>query len=172
MICAAPTKWGFFIGYHQRAGQLSGVQLGGQWGVPLQLPPLPALMFLRSGKLFMSQLDKLKEIAAQESKLIKHEIEIKGQDLTFWSKPLTIAEYQAAKKASKDPDDLLESTARLFIQKALDANGQRQYQVDALPVLMRVLSMSTAAKLMGAMNEEEEEETSLDMKSAEKRTKS
>ena len=59
----------------------------------------------------MSQLDKLKEIAAQENKLIKHELEIHGQDLTFWSRPLTIAEYQAAKKASKDPDDMLESTA-------------------------------------------------------------
>jgi len=141
--------------------------------MPLQQPPLPALMFIRSGKLFMSQLDKLKEIAAQESKLIKHELEIKGQDLTFWSKPLTIAEYQAAKKASKDPDDLLENTARLFIQKALDANGQRQYQVDALPILTRMLSMTTAAKIMAAMNdEEEEEETSLDMKSTEKGTKS
>lgn len=113
----------------------------------------------------MSQLDKLKEIAAQESKLNKHELFIQGQDLTFWSKPLTIAEYQAAKKASKDPEDLLESTARLFVQKALDADGQRQYQVDALPVIMRLLSMSTASKLMGAMNDDAEEEISLDMKS-------
>ena len=45
-------------------------------------------------------------------------------------------------------------------------NGQRQYQVDALPVITRMLSMSTAAKLMGAMNDDaEEEEVSLDMKS-------
>ena len=118
----------------------------------------------------MSQLDKLLEIAANENKLTKHEIEIDGHDLTFWSKPMTIAEYQAAKKASKDPDDLLESTARLFIKKALDEGGRPQYQIDALPVLTKVLSMATAAKLMGAMNEEqeEEEEVSLDFKSSRK----
>ena len=62
---------------------------------------------------------------------------------------------------------MLETTARLFVQKALDANGQRQYQVDALPVITRMLSMSTAAKLMGAMNDDAEEEVSLDLKSAE-----
>ena len=113
----------------------------------------------------MRQLDKLLEIAAAENKLTKHELEIEGQDLTFWSKPMTIAEYQAAKKASKDPDDMLESTARLFIKKALDEGGQPQYQADALPVLLRVLSMATAAKLMGAMNETEEDEMELDLKS-------
>ena len=118
----------------------------------------------------MRQLDKLLEIAAAENKLTKHELEIEGQDLTFWSKPMTIAEYQAAKKASKDPNDMLESTARLFIKKALDEGGQPQYQSDALPVLMRVLSMATAAKLMGAMNEaeEEEEEVTFDLKSDKK----
>ena len=119
----------------------------------------------------MRQLDKLLEIAAIENKLIKHELEIEGQDLTFWSKPMTIAEYQAAKKASKDPDDMLESTARLFIKKALDENGQPQYQADALPVLMRVLSMATAAKLMGAMNEEEEEVEDFDLKSPQESAK-
>ena len=114
----------------------------------------------------MRQLDKLLEIAAQENKLTKHEIEIQGHDLTFWSKPMTIAEFQAAKKASKDPDDLLESTARLFVKKAMDEGGNPQYGSDAVPVLMRVLSMATAAKLMGAMNDSgEEEEVELDIKS-------
>ena len=114
----------------------------------------------------MRQLDKLLDIAAQESKLIKHEIEIKGHDLTFWSKPMTIAEYQQAKKASKNPEDLLETTARLFVKKALDSNGQPQYQSDALPVLMQALSLETASALMGAMNgSNEEEETEFDIKS-------
>ena len=113
----------------------------------------------------MSQLDKLLEIAAVENKLKKHELIIEGKDLTFWSKPMTIAEYQAAKKASKDPNDMLESTARLFIKKAMDESGTPQYQADALPVLLRVLSMATAAKLMGAMNDDEEEEVELDLKS-------
>ena len=116
----------------------------------------------------MRQLDKLLEIAAQENKLIKHPLTVKGVDLTFWSKPTTIAEFQAAKQASKNPDDLLETTARLFIKKALDANGQPQYQVDALPVLTKVLSLKTATEIMAAMNvsvDEEEEEIELDMKS-------
>ena len=114
----------------------------------------------------MRQLDKLLEIAAQENKLTKHELFIKGQDLTFWSKPLTIAEYQLAKKQSKDPEDVLESTARLFIKKACDANGNEQYQVDALPVLLKLLSLQTASKIMGAMNNEDEEEAiELDFKS-------
>ena len=114
----------------------------------------------------MSQLDKLLEIAAVENKLKKHELEIGGKDLTFWSKPMTIADYQQAKQASKNPDDLLETTARLFIKKAMDESGMPQYQADALPVLLRVLSMSTASKLLGALNEvEEEEELELDFKS-------
>ena len=36
----------------------------------------------------------------------------------------------------------------------MDESGRPQYQADALPVLMRSLSMETASKLMGAMNEE------------------
>ena len=70
----------------------------------------------------MNQLEKLQAIAGQENKLKKHDLFIKGHDLTFWSTPLKISEYQMAKKQSKNPDDLLESTARLFIKKA-DANG-------------------------------------------------
>ena len=120
----------------------------------------------------MRQLDKLLEIAAQEDKLTKHELFIKGQDLTFWSKPLTIAEYQLAKKQSKDPEDVLESTARLFIKKACDASGHQQYQIDALPVLMKALSLQTASKIMGAMNNEDEEEAiELDFKSPQAATK-
>ena len=121
----------------------------------------------------MSQLDKLLEIAAIENKLKKHELEIEGKDLTFWSKPMTIADYQAAKQASKNPDDLLETSARLFIKKACDESGMPQYQADALPVLLRVLSMSTASKLLAALNNEEEneEEVQLDYKSTESTTK-
>ena len=117
----------------------------------------------------MSQLDKLLEIAAIENKLKKHELEIEGKDLTFWSKPMTIADYQQAKQASKNPDDLLETSARLFIKKACDESGMPQYQADALPVLLRVLSMSTASKLLAALNNEEE--VQLDYKSVESSAK-
>ena len=112
----------------------------------------------------MEQLEKLKAIAAQENRLIKHEVEIRGQDLTFWSKPLTIDEYMAAKTAAKNGNDL-EVSARLFVNKALDQSGQRQYAANALPVIMKLLSLSTASKLLGEMNKDIEEMEALDMKS-------
>ena len=37
-----------------------------------------------------NQLEKLQAIAGQEKKLTKHELFIKGHDLTFWSTPLKI----------------------------------------------------------------------------------
>ena len=122
----------------------------------------------------LTQLDKLLDIAAQENKLVKHEIEICGHDLSFWQKPLTIAEYQLAKADCKDPDDVLESTARLFIMKALDQAGNRQYQKDALPVLMRVLPVEHATKLMQAMGMKTDDQDLgqvLDMKSVKKGVK-
>ena len=55
---------------------------------------------------------------------------------------------------------------RLFIKKALDESGRPQFQADALPVLMRDLSMETASALMGAMNDkQDEEEEEFDIKS-------
>jgi len=121
----------------------------------------------------MTQLDKLLEIAAIENKLSKRELVIHGKDLTFWSKPTTIAEFQAAKKASKNPEDFLEYTVRLFVAKALDEGGQRQYSPDAIPVLIRQLSMKTATEIMAALSpDEDEEEQELDMKSFKKGIKS
>ena len=153
---------GFFIGYSQDA---AGLQLGGYWGESrYSFLPLPALICLRSGKLFVEQLEKLKAIAAQENRLVKHELEIRGHDLTFWSKPLTIDEFNAAKAAAKNGNDL-EVSARLFVNKALDQGGQRQYAANALPVIMRLLSMSTAAKLLGELNKDIEDMEALDMKS-------
>ena len=120
----------------------------------------------------MNQLQKLQEIAGNESKLRKHELFIQGHDLTFWSRPLTINEYNAAKKQSKNPEDVLETSARLLIKKALDANGVAQYQIDALPVIMGALSLKTASKILAALNSDEEEEAmELDFKSPEKAPK-
>ena len=115
-----------------------------------------------------SHLDVLLEIAAEENIMRKHELEVRGRDLSFWAKPMKIAEYQSCKKASKNPEDLLEVSARLLIKKAHDQAGNLKYQVDALPVLMNVLSMETAAKIIGALNAGgEEEEIELDFKSPE-----
>ena len=111
--------------------------------------------------------EKLQALADLENKLIKHEIEIKGIDFTFWTKPTTIGDYRAAKAACRDPEDVLETSARLFIKNALDQGGQPQYAIDALPILLRELSMESASKLLSVMNSNEEEATDLDMKSAE-----
>ena len=113
----------------------------------------------------MTGPEKLQALADLENKLIKHEIEIKGIDFTFWTKPTTIGDYKAAKAASRDPEDLLETAARLFIKNALDQGGQPQYAIDSLPMLLRVLSMTSASKLISAMNDNEEEEIDTDMKS-------
>ena len=115
----------------------------------------------------MTGLEKLQQLADLENKLTKHELEIKGIDFTFWAKPTTIGDYKTAKAASKDPEALLETTARLFIKTARDESGQPQYAIDSLPMLLRVLSMTSASKLMAAMNEKDEEDVDTDMKSLE-----
>ena len=105
------------------------------------------------------------------NKLTKKTVTLDGEDFTFWHKPMTIAEYQEAKAKSKNPEDELEAAIRLFVRKALDENGSPQYQVDAIPVLTKVLPLSLASELLGAMQgsaEEEEDEEALDMKSPSK----
>ena len=115
----------------------------------------------------MRQLDRLLEVAARNNKLTKKTVMLDGEDFTFWHKPMTIAEYQEAKAKSKNPEDELEAAIRLFVKKALDKNGSPQYQVDAVPVLQKVLPMEMATKLVGALQASEEEEIDLDMKSVE-----
>ena len=111
------------------------------------------------------QIEKLKRIAAKEMVLTKHELFIKGEDLTFWSKPTTIDEYNLATNACKNKTDQIEQTARLFIMKALDKSGQRQYQADALHWFCSELSAKTASKIMGELQVDVQEEEELDMKS-------
>lgn len=111
-------------------------------------------------------LEKLQALVDLENKLVKHVVVIKGIDFTFWSRPTSITKYKAAKAAAKDPEDVLETTARLFIKSALDENGNPQFAIDALPLLMSQLSITSATKLLNALSDEEEEAYSdLDMKS-------
>ena len=116
------------------------------------------------------QLDKLLRIAAKNNKLKKVPFELDGEDLTFWCKPTTIAELQSAQAATKKEGDNLEVAVRMFVDKALDEAGNRQYGVDAIPVLMKVLSLDDATALIGAMNKKEETEE-YDMKSLESAVK-
>ena len=111
------------------------------------------------------QIEKLKRIAAKEMVLTKHELFIKGEDLTFWSKPTTIDEYNLATNACKNKTDQIEQTARLFINKALDKSGQPQYQADALPWLTGQLSLKTTTRILQQLEVEVEEEEELGMKS-------
>jgi hypothetical protein len=112
------------------------------------------------------QVDRLLAVAARNNKLVKKSVELDGEDFTFWHQPLKMGEYQEAKASSKNPEDALETAVRLFVKKALDANGQQQYQADAIPVLQKVLPFEMATKLVGALQSfDEEEGTELDMKS-------
>lgn len=118
------------------------------------------------------QLDRLLDIAARKNKLQKKVVDLDGEDFTFWHTPMTIAEYTEAKASSKNPEDALEAAIRMFVKKALDANGAPQYQSDAIPVLTKMLPFDLASKLVGAMSAtEDEEEVKLDMKSAEEPAK-
>lgn len=120
----------------------------------------------------MRQLDRLLEVAARNNKLTKKTVELDGEDFTFWHKPMTIAEYQDAKAKSKNPEDELEAAIRLFVSKALDENGNRQYQLDAIPVLTKALPLELASQLIGAMQgDAEEDQEDLDMKSPRKSAK-
>ena len=111
-----------------------------------------------------SKLDMLLEIAAEESRLIKHPVEIAGRDMTYWAKPQTIHDYQAAKRACKDKDDVLEQSIRLFIARALDQDGRPQYDVSAVPVLMR-MGMEKVTSLLNAEPEEDLEVGQINIKS-------
>ena len=130
-------------------------------------PLTPELFSFRKHKFPMRQIDRLLEVAARNNKLIKKTVILDGEDFTFWHKPMTIEEYTEAKARSKNPNDELEAAIRLFVKKALDENGSPQYQIDAIPVLTKVLPLSLASELLGAMqtDQEEEDEEALDMKS-------
>ena len=115
----------------------------------------------------LREIDRLLEIAARNNKLTKRSVEIDGELFEFWTKPMTIEDYQLAKARSKDPNDQLETAVRLFVSRALDENGAPRYQADAIPVLKKVLPMEFAGQLIGALSADEEEDEELDFKSPE-----
>ena len=127
----------------------------------------PELICIRSDKFIMRQIDRLLEIAARNNKLTKRSVEVDGELFEFWTKPMTIEEYQLAKSSSKNPEDGLETAIRLFVSKALDESGVAQYQSDAIPVLKKLLPMEFSSKLIGALTADEAEDEDLDFKSPE-----
>jgi len=114
----------------------------------------------------MRQIDRLAARAGRNQELRYCECFLDDEDYSFYVKPMTMLELVQAQKAVKKGETLtqIESSIKLFILRALNADGTRQYQADAFNILMR-LPASDINKLAGAMAEDEEEATDFDLKS-------
>ena len=110
-----------------------------------------------------SDLDRLMEIAGEMNKLTKHQVTIKGRDFEWYSKPMTISDVSAAKTGSKNKEDELEQSVRMFISRALDANGNQKYGEDYVTPFMKVLPLSVVTDMLAAMNADKEEGEEIDM---------
>lgn len=114
----------------------------------------------------MRQIDRLLARAGRNSEMRHCKCFLDGEDYSFWVKPLTmlqIVESQKPIRRNETPSEV-EVAVQLFMLRALDANGKRIYTPDAFNILMR-LPVEDINVLIGAMREEEEEETDLDLKS-------
>jgi len=118
---------------------------------------------------YMRAIDRLLKIAGTERKIYK-EVEIKGEDFSFWMKPLTIAEQQSAQKQAKS-DDANDFAIQLLIKKAQDENGAQMFQADAAPMLRNAIEKSEVEKLLLALIREDEVEGEIEMKSVEGKAK-
>ena len=109
------------------------------------------------------------QVAGTDRKIFK-EVLIKGEDFSFYMKPLTIAEQQAAQKLAKN-DDANEFALQLLVKKALDENGQPMFQSDAVPLLRNSIEKVEVEKLLlGLLQNDEDEEVApvTDLKSVRK----
>ena len=142
----------------------------GLWGRLLTLPPISLLLSFRKHNFSMRAIDRLLKVAGTDRKIFK-EVEIKGEDFSFWMKPLTIAEQQSAQKQAKS-DDANDFAIQLLIKKALDENGTPMFQADAGPMLRNAIEKAEVEKLLLALIREDEEEVpELDLKSSQKAAK-
>ena len=112
----------------------------------------------------MRAIDRLLKVAGTDRKIFK-EVEIRGEDFSFWMRPLTIAEQQSAQRTAKS-DDANDFAIQLLIKKAQDENGQPMFQADAAPMLRNAIEKSEVEKLLLALiREDEGEEVETDPKS-------
>tara|TARA_B100000497_G_scaffold126185_1_gene164412 strand:- start:2427 stop:2879 length:453 start_codon:yes stop_codon:yes gene_type:complete len=119
---------------------------------------------------YMRAIDRLLKVAGTDRKIYK-EVDIRGEDFSFWMKPLTIAEQQSAQKSAKS-DDANDFAIQLLIKKAQDENGAPMFQADAGPMLRNAIEKSEVEKLLLALiREDEEDAPELDMKSLKKAAK-
>ena len=129
---------------------------------------------------FMRQIDRLLAHAGQNNALTRCECIMEdGTDFSFYTKELTSSQINEAQKPNKKGDEItqLESSVKLFVLRALDQNGMRQYALADMPFLME-LPIETLNKVVGAMNSTDDEGVEiaeagepLDMKSTKKAAK-
>ena len=116
----------------------------------------------------MRQIDRLLKYAGNDRQIFKS-VWHNGQDWSFYMKPLTIAEKNRATKDSRK-DDSLDFALHLLCLKAMDENGQPQYNAAAdLPIMRARIESALLDKLMLAIigtDEEDEVEGELDIKSS------
>jgi hypothetical protein len=111
-------------------------------------------------------IDRLLKVAGNTRK-IRKEVVIKGEEFSFWMTPLTIAEQKAAEKQSRS-DDVTDTGIQLLIKKAKDENDLPLFTAADAPTLRNSIERIEVEKLLLALlvNEEEEQTPELDMKSA------
>ena len=112
-------------------------------------------------------IERLKAKVGRNNELTYCECFLDDEDWSFYVKPLTMIQMVEARKSYRKNEELsdLEMSVKLFMLRALDANGNRIYQSDAFNLLMR-MPMPDLLKLISAMSAEEEEDVALDIKSA------
>ena len=118
-------------------------------------------------------INRLLARAGKNNELTKCEADLDGEDYSYWIKPMTMAQIVEARKGLKGATLTdTEASVKLYVLRALNENGTRQYTNGDYDVLMR-LPVDDLLKLTGAMNkaEDDEEEQSYDMKSPDEGTK-
>ena len=114
----------------------------------------------------MRAIDRLKRLASSETR-IKKQVEIRGEDFSFWMTPMTIAENKQAQKSAKS-DDPLDFALLLLVRKAMDEDGSKMFESGDLPDLRNLVDKKEVDKLLLAMigDADEDEEAEVDMKSS------
>jgi hypothetical protein len=101
----------------------------------------------------MKALDRLKKAANLVP--VKKTVTLgDGSEFEFWHSPLTMAERERATKAagSNDPNAL---AIQLLVQKALDENGDRMFQVGETAELKNDVRDSDLQKIIYALIEDD-----------------
>lgn len=113
------------------------------------------------------QIDRLLARAGRNNELTYCECFLDDEDYSYYVKPLTPAQYDNATKPNRkgEKPSELESSVRLFMVRALNADGTRQYQEDAFNILMR-LPIDDLTKLTNAVPDVEDGDGELDIKSS------